>query len=80
MYWTSIGTLKMLTPLPRTARISTPSNEPATVPTPPVSAAPPITTAAMTYSSIPSAALGSPLPPWANNKTPAQPVTKPARV
>ena len=53
---------------------------PTTVPWPPVSAAPPMTTAAITCSSRPSAALGSPLPPCANISTPAQPVSSPASV
>jgi hypothetical protein len=56
-----------------------PTIEPRIVPTPPLSDPPPMTTAAMTSSSVPMATVGS---PWRSRDiciTPDRPTSRPAR-
>src|SRR5260370_5248 len=80
MYFPSTGTWQKLTAFSSTPRISTPSSVPTTLPCPPDRLVPPMTTAAITFSSRPTCAAWSPLVLCAKTSTPAHPVSKPASV
>ena len=54
MSWKTKGTPTRIMPLKTTARMSAPTSDPITVPSPPVSAVPPMTAAAIAGSSSPS--------------------------
>ena len=58
--------------------ISAPTTEPNTLPSPPCRLPPPITTAAMTSSSVPIATVGSPCRRRESCITPAKPNRSPA--
>src|SRR5258706_412633 len=65
-------------PLRKTAMIKAPIIDPRTVPAPPFRLAPPITTAAMTSNSKPTATVGSPTASRDICRRPANPKNKPA--
>ena len=75
---TQLCTPTKLQPVRMTAMSIAPTIDPAMVPSPPESDAPPMTTAAMTSSSRPIESVGSPTVSVENSRTPASPASAPA--